>query len=165
MNILTVSNEEVFVIRCGIIPYCKINNNEYKILLGLKSNYGKYYGDLGGGIKRTETYIDGLWREVFEESSTLIFKDKDDFLRRLKESKSTIYRTKNKAIKTIYKEYLIEIPFSNNYSNDFLNYGIPEHLELRWFNVKNSKIVNFNIETQLDAPIRPLIYKILEKLR
>ncbi len=169
MNKIVLGGQEFTVERCGIIPYCKINDNEYKILLGLKSNYGKYYGDLGGGIKNKETYLDGLIREIFEESSTLIFPNSIAIINGLFKSKVIIHQTNNRFAKTIFMEYLIPVPFSKNYTTHFLDHDITEHVELRWFDVKevNGKftIVNFNIKEELDGGLKSLISQILSSLK
>jgi hypothetical protein len=162
MNVLTVNNREYYIERCGLIPYCQLGPNEFKILLGLKSNYGKYYGDLGGGVKKIETFHDGLVREIFEESSTLIFSNKDDILNRLPNSGMVLYPTKNP--KFAYIEYLVEVQYSTDYITRFLDHNIDEHLEFRWFDVVDGQIVNFDIKTQLDGSIKPLIKAILSLL-
>lgn len=169
MNNIILDGQEFIVERCGIIPYCKINDHEYKILLGLKSNYGKYYGDLGGGIKKKETYLDGLIREIFEESSTLIFSNSIAILNGLFKSKVIIHQTNNRFVKSIFMEYLLPVPFSNNYITHFLDHDITEHLEFRWFDVKEVNdeftIVNFNIKRELDGSLKPLIKSILSSLK
>ena len=162
MNVLTVNNTQFIIERCGLIPYCQVGNNKFKILLGLKSNYGKFYGDLGGGITRKETFLDGLVREVFEESSTLIFKDKDDILNRLPTSAMILYQTKNP--KYAYIQYLVEVHYSTDYITRFLDHKITEHLEFRWFDVEDGVILNFDIKTQLDGSIKPLIEAVLSLL-
>jgi hypothetical protein len=179
MNKININNKEYTVERCGIIPYCKINNDEYKILLGLKSNYGKFYGDLGGGIKKTETYLDGLIREIFEESSRLIFPDVFAILNSLLKCKSIIHHTNSKSrgmtselcnnSKSVFIEFLVPIPFSEKYITHFSDYKIQEHLEFRWFDVKrveyDYRIMNFNIKEQLDGSLKPLINKVLDSLK
>jgi len=162
MNVLTVNNREFIIERCGLIPYCEISPNKFKILLGLKSNYGQFYGDLGGGVKKIETFHDGLVREVFEESSTLIFSDQDDILNRLPNSGMVLYETKNP--KYAYIEYLVQVPYSTDYITRFLDHKIEEHLEFRWFDVEDGVILNFDIKTQLDGSIKPLIKAILSLL-
>ena len=122
MNVLTVNNREFIIERCGLIPYCQIGPHKFKILLGLKSNYGKCYGDLGGGISMKETFLDGLVREVFEESSSLIFSNKDNILSRLPNSTMILYETKNP--KYAYIQYLIKVPYSTNYITRFLDHKI-----------------------------------------
>lgn len=169
MNKIILNEEEYSVERCGIIPYCKINDNEYKFLLGLKSNYGKYYGDFGGGIRKKESYIDGLIREVIEESSTLIFKDGLSIIKQIVTSKLIFHQTKNKFIKTLFIEFLVEIPFSKHYITDFPNYNLfHEHFEVRWIDVKkvgDEFIINLNIKEELDGSLKPLINQILTSLK
>ena len=162
MNVLNLNKREYLIERCGLIPYCQTGPNRFKILLGLKSNYGKYYGDLGGGIKKTESFIDGLLREVFEESSKLIFSNYDDILNRLPNSGMILYETKSR--KSAFIEYLVEIPYSTDYITRFLDHKIEEHLEFRWFDIADGQIMNLDIKTQLDGSIKPLIKAILSLL-
>lgn len=148
--------------RCGIIPYCEIDDNNYKILLGLKTNYGKCYGDIGGGIKKNESYLSGLIREIFEESSTLIFTDSADILDMLSLAKTVVYQTKNNS--GLFLEFLVPIIYSEIYVTSFLDHDIKEHCELRWFDVKrvNDKFEIINLTKQeLDGSIKPLIEQIL----
>ena len=76
-----------------------------------------------------------------------------------------IHRTKDKQEKTVFIEYLTEIPYSHTYITKFLDCDIDEHIELRWFDVIDGKIVNFDIKTQLDGSIKPVINAILLSLK
>lgn len=157
-------NDKFYTVkRCGIIPYCKVDAEKYKILLGLKTNYGRYYGDIGGGIKKNETYLNGLIREIFEESSTLIFTNKSEILDALSKSTTIFYHVKDGS--SVLIEFLVPIDNCDTYITSFPNYNIKEHCEFRWFNVQKIggefQIINFDIKQQLDGSIKPLINQIL----
>jgi len=157
MNTITLNDKQYIVKRCGIILYHKIKEHEYKILLGLKRKYCRY-GDIGGGIKKNEKYINGLIREIQEESSNIIFENKREITKNIVNAKRIFYETKDKGL---YIEYLIECPYSTYYNTHFLDHKIDEHLEFRWFNIKNGKILDFDIKENLDGSLRPLIDNIL----
>ena len=165
MNTLILNNKVYFVRRCGMIPFCVTDNNQIKILLGLKSNCGECYGDFGGGISNKETYIDGLIREVFEESGTLLFSDIDSILNILPKSGMIMYETKDKTSNSVYIEYLVKITHSNYYITRFLDHNISEHVELRWFNVIDGQLTGLDIKKELDGSLKPTINAILSLLK
>lgn len=165
MNTLILDDKVYFVRRCGLIPFCVTNDNQIKILLGLKSNCGKYYSDFGGGIKAKETYTDGLIREVFEESETLLFSDVDSILNALPRSGMVMYKTKDETSDSIYIEYLVEITYSNDYITRFLDHNIKEHVEVRWFNIIDEQLIGLDIKKELDGSLKPTIDAILSLLK
>lgn len=52
--------------RAGVIPYT-IHNERLFFLMGVDRRYGDFT-DFGGGVKRTESLLDGAYREFTEES-------------------------------------------------------------------------------------------------
>ena len=165
MNTLILDDKVYFVRRCGMVPFCMTDTNQIKILLGLKSNCGECYGDFGGGISTKETYIDGLIREVFEESGTLLFQDVDSILKILPKSGMIMYNTKDKASNSVYIEYLVNISYSNYYITRFLDHKISEHVELRWFDVIDGQLTGLDIKKELDGSLKPTINGILSLLK
>lgn len=156
------------VIRCGVIPYHKINNNHIILLMGFKRNYNKYYGDFGGGIGKNEYYINGLIRELTEESNG-IFGNEEVFVRNMLNRDDTIeieYITKSKT-PSIYLEYLVNVkPYDfptwfeeGGYNN--------EHKYVKWIDVVkiNNHFTFKNITlNQIDGSIKPLVPEILSAL-
>lgn len=59
--------------RCGVIPYTVVNNIVY-FLCAIDTKTGDYC-DFGGGVKRTETAIEGGIREFREESISIFEED------------------------------------------------------------------------------------------
>ena len=161
--------EKIKVIRCGIIPYHKINDDHFIFLMGLKRNYKKYYGDFGGGIKKNEHYMNGLIRELEEESNG-IFGDEYLFVQRMLNDLNTreiTYLTKSKT-PAMYLEYLVYVDH-DDYPRKYIEAGNNnEHLFLQWLNVVRDENGEFrflgNTGQYIDGSLKPLMKDILETL-
>lgn len=124
------------VTRGGIIPFCKVNTHHFRILLGLKKNSRKYYGDFGGGIKKYETITEGITREVKEESGDLF----DLNIEKMMDERLVpilLYKTKDRSFPTYYVELLVPIAFDETLPEKFISLSIEhEHKYLRWIDIK-----------------------------
>lgn len=157
------------VIRCGVIPYHKINNNHFLLLMGFKRNYNKYFGDFGGGIKQNEYYISGLIREIKEEAND-IFGDPQNFVNNMmirNDTRRIQYLTKSK-IPSIYLEFLVHVQ-KYDFEAWFEEGGYnAEHKYVTWIDVIrdiDNRFIFKNIsDKQIDGSIRPLIQLIFEEL-
>lgn len=155
-----------FVTRCGIIPYAH-DNNKTKLLMARKKHWGSYLGDFGGGIKKHESWLKGLEREVDEESNN-IFGNAKDFLAKVLYKLTTrkmVYITK--SLKSIWIEFLVEIDCNEDYVSNFARAGDNEEiLRLKWIDANN--ILDRNSEilgNKLDGTIMPFVNHIIEELR
>lgn len=153
------------IIRCGVLPYHKINDHHILLLMGFKRNYGKSYGDFGGGIGKNEFYIDGLIRELEEESNGIFGHEKlfvDRFLLR-DDTIEIEYITKGKK-PAMYLEFLVHVKlydFPTWYEEGGYN---DEHQYVKWIDVVRAddhfefKDINRN---QIDGSLKPLMNDIL----
>lgn len=154
------------VTRCGIIPYASVNG-DIKLLMARKKHWGCFLGDFGGGIKKHESWLQGLTREIDEESNN-IFGSADDFLTKVLyklTTKKMIHITK--SLKSVWIEFLVEIDYSEDYVNNFARFGNNEEiLRLKWLDLdkitdKQSEILG----NKLDGTIIPFVHSIVEELR
>lgn len=159
-----------YVSRCGIIPYCRINDNQFKLLMGRKRHWGSFLGDFGGGVKKHETWLQGLIREVDEESNN-IFGPAKDFIEqalcRISTKKMVLVSKRSPSIRI---EYLVEVNYNQNYISAFKNFGYNEEiLNLEWISVNKTKGGNchmpYLINNKLDGTIMPYVDQILDHLR
>jgi len=176
------------VIRCGIIPYYQIDDDNFMLLMPFKRYYENYdrktfndvkhlliqnggaFSDFGGGIRSNENYIQGLTREVEEESNN-IFEDVSSLINKSLEDSRTqllVYKTKSRHNK-IYLEYLIDIKEDNDYINKFKNNGInDEHEYIKWQSVKRNKKGELEFididKNMVDKAIYPIFFGIIDKL-
>lgn len=176
------------VIRCGIIPYYQIDNDNFMLLMPYKRYYENYdegtfrnvkhllnqnggaFSDFGGGIRKNENYIQGLIREVEEESNN-IFDDVSSLINKsLKDSRTQmiIYKTKSPHNK-IYLEYLIDIKEDKDYINKFKDNGInDEHEYIKWQSIKRDEKGNLHFldldKNIVDKAIYPIFFSIVNKL-
>jgi len=170
MNKITLYGMEYKVVRCGFIPYIQINNDHFKFLMPHKRGYD-VFGDFGGGIHYYETYLQGLSREITEESSG-IFGDVDSFLKQSLDNARTqmmVYQTKH-VKRQLFLEYLIDIKEDKDYISKFAD-APPneEHEYLKWIDIKrnvNGKFDFTDIQIKIDlcGSLKPLITSILDKL-
>jgi hypothetical protein len=151
--------------RCGIIPYAKIGNGHFRILLGMKSNYHMYFGDFGGGVKRYETPLTGLIREVHEESGSVLTDNVTKYIKTAIDNPSTYmftYKTKNRS-PSLWIELMVKINYDNNLIDKFakdVNHD-KEHDYLQWIDIEKGNSNHLQMigisNDQVCACIRPFI--------
>lgn len=153
MNKILIGKEFYSVSRCGIIPYYKINENEYMFLLKV-DEYGGYR-DFGNGINSNETYLNGLYREVFTNAKQpRIFTrqnwDNSD------ESVTRIVRKIRSTHNNVQLEWLV--PIELEYGNTRIQ---KSKGKLEWVNL--SRTNQFTIQN-MDGSLKNMMPSIVRKL-
>lgn len=116
MNRIKIDREFYTVARIGIIPYYKISEGEYRILLGVavtRCNSREYH-DFSTFVKRNDNYEILLTKQIKKIVKTGAYFRKVDL---------PIKKILNSAQKTVYLEWLIEVadPSSIRDSNSLEN--------------------------------------------
>ena len=75
--------------RAGIIPYTVINNKKF-FCLGVDAMYGTLT-DFGGGVKRSENFVEAACRELEEESLGIFDFTTKELMDKVRKNSTTIY--------------------------------------------------------------------------
>lgn len=102
MNRIKIDREFYTVARIGIIPYYKISDGEYRILLGVADTgcNSREYHDFSTFVKRTDNYETLLTKQIKKIVKTGAYFRKVDL---------PIKKILNSTQKTVYLEWLIEV--------------------------------------------------------
>lgn len=167
---LIYGDDDITIVRGGIIPFAKIGKNHYKLLLGVKRT-NNFYSDFGGGIKRHETFVTGTQREVNEETAGFFGFDVLNLLLN-DECIMLDYQTKCSVRPTFYVEMLVPVLYDPEIPSRFGNRS-EEHSQLVWVDVKARESTTFVAEKlaftdilarKIDGSIKPLIPSIMKAL-
>jgi hypothetical protein len=75
--------------RAGIIPYTVIDNKKF-FCLGIDAMYGTLT-DFGGGVKRSENFVEAACRELEEESLGIFNFTTKELMEKVRKNSTTIY--------------------------------------------------------------------------
>lgn len=158
MNRILIGKEFYSVLRCGMIPYHKLNDDEYMLLLRVENSDGcKVYSDFGRGIKSNETYLNGLYSEVFTKIKPRIFTRQNwDDIANNDDSIKRVVRKIRCTRNVVHLEWLV--PIELEYGNVCIQ---KSKTKLDW--VKFSRDNKFSAQN-LDGPLMNMMPQIAKKL-
>ena len=158
--------DTVSIDRGGMIPFCKIADGHFRLLMGKKRRTGKY-SDFGGGIKKYESFVQGTQREFTEEINGVLELDIETLL--VKDDCIILaHRTKRADVPAYYVELLVPIVEDKSLVWKFGFGKNNEHWNIRWLDVirdANGKMQFKHIDWhQFDGSVKPHILAILDIL-